>query len=294
MLFNTIMKGLESEMKRAEAAKEAAENFKTLINNAIKTDRENGSSRSQEFYDQISHFSYDLYECISKFLERINDKYAVENILDYKEEMEEIRLADYDSGNHDYERLSKAKVACKETVNQAIDDVYENFKAVKEDIINKYDDFWDDVDADIQEFIKEFQDSYEDYVSLDCEDEDTTEHANTWKAGLTDEETLTGRYNDLHIRETYTSLMEELFDKPAADLLKVQKYYAMCEYDEDDGDYSYEMDSAIECMNQDIVNLYENACDHFAKSMAELYQSALYKFTSSLQNSLIRMVQTTV
>lgn len=267
------------------------ENFKEKMNNAASADRKNGSDHSPEFYRQMSQLSDDLYDCINKSIEKIMKKCTDEEIFAYNDGISTVDASDYDSGSYDYERLSKAKVACKEAIKRAVNDAQQNFEEGKETVIESCKEFLNNMDNDIQEFIQEFRESYDDYVSLDCEGE-AAAYAADVKNNLTDEQKIFGMYTDINIRENFDTLIKELFDNPAAEFLNVQNYFERCKYDEDsEGCYCYEMDDAI-CSLKLIKVLYERACENLEKRMMDLYQSALRTFASNMSDSLTGLFNT--
>lgn len=272
------------------------EKFKEKVNAAAFADQENNSVHSAEFYRQISQLADDLYDCIKEILEKImskcEEKYIVEEIFSSYDAIVLVDASDYDSGNYDYERQSKAKVSCKEAVKRALDDIHRNFKEGQDIVIDNCKDFLNDMDNDIQEFIREFQESYDDYVSLDC-DSEAEAYAVSRKRNVADKQKLSDIYTDLNAKEAFAILLKGMFEEPVSELLHVQKYFAACKYDEDgDGYYCYDMDDAISGLNEDFEELYESAHENLEKKVMDLYGSLLNEFASNIAENLIGLFQT--
>lgn len=322
MIFNEIIKGMENTEKdntkrtfslkdagaiSLEAVKKAVteisainrnssicmqlnkENFQEIMNDAASADREKNGGRSEEFYQQILQLADDLYDCIVEIFEQLlsecEEKYIDEEIFSSYDAMELVDASDYGDGGYDYERQSKAKAACKEAVNHAVDDLYRNFKKEQDAAMEKCHEFLDDMDNHMQKFMQEFQGSYDDYVSLDCEDE-TKAYAVDRKSEITDEQKIAGIYADLNVRESFVSLIKELFDDPASEVLSVQKYFAMCTFDEEDGCYCYDMEDAVCSLNADIEEVYEEAQEKLEERMMDLYRKVFGETASAVLERL--------
>lgn len=279
------------DTEREEQQKIRKERFKDEIFSAIEVDKQNESEYSEEFYQQISQFTNDLYGCIDDFLEKTIEKYSDEDIFEYNE-ISEVYASNYGSGCYDYERESKAKVSCKEAIKSAINDIRQNFEEEKNNITESCEKFLDNMEKDINKFIQIFQDSFEDYISLDCEGE-AEDYVQSIKDSITDGERILKMYEDLDIIGKFHSFIEEVFDKPTEKLLDVQTYFTLCEYDSDDDLYCYIMDNAIKELNEKIDGQFTDAYEELYREIRTLYQTVLSAFASNMTGSLIMMVQTT-
>lgn len=267
---------------------ELEEDLKEEINQVIEMDMEGSGCYPEDFYRQMTGLAKDLYGCIRDFVEKAEERYGEEEILEDLDCIEELDIADYRSNSYDYERLSQAKVACKEALRKAISDARQNLEEGKAAAAQLCGQFLDRMDSDIRKFLKEYSDSFDDYVSLECEGE-AEGFAWRQKSAVTDGWEI---YADLGIRQELASLMDKLLDRTFVDALDVKRYFEECRYDDDCESFCYDADEAIESLDEAVRELYQTACIKLEKGMEELYLSSLYDFASELAGNLVGLVRT--
>ncbi len=287
------VKGVMSAMAERSLSgkmKELEKEFKEKINRIIENEKEKEGNYPEEFYQQIVCLAEDMWECIKDFIEKSVEKYDGKEILDGHDYIQDIDINDYGSYSYDYERLSQAKVACKEAVKKAVSDARRNFAEGKAGVAELCSQFLDEMDSDIRSFLQKYSSSYDDYVSLDCEEE-AESFAQKQKNSIVDVEKA---YNGLDARQALDSLMEELFDSAFAEKINVKKYFEECEYSEDDEFYCYDAEEVLKSLNGDTRDLFETACEELEGDIVDLYSSILYSLASKLSEKLGELVQTDV
>lgn len=293
MMWSTVLESLNSlntmtgrglSGKMEELDKE----FKEKFSRAMEDDKGREDCYPEEFYQQMTALAEDLYGCIRDFVEKAEERYGEEEILGELDDMAELYTADYGSNSYDFERLSQAKVACKEAVKKAVSDARQNLEKGKSAAVELCTQFVERMGRDIQKFLREYKDSFDEYVSLDCEGE-AESFAGSQKDAITNGRKI---YAGLDVKQGLASLIEELFGGASAEILDVKKYFEDCKYDEDDEYYCYDADEAVESLDEDVRDYYEAACGKLEAGMSALYQSVLYKLASGLAENLIGLVQT--
>lgn len=279
-----------AENRKKEKEREKAE-FEDRIDSAIVEFREN-AEYSTEFYQQLKQLIMDLYECIGEFTDKMLEKYEdkMDEMDDYSSyDVSSVNADSYDSGCYDYERQSQAKVACKKALKEALDKLCQNYEEAKEYFLRQYMQMNSDFSGDVEKFIQDFQDSYADYVSLDCEDE-AEGYAEEIKSRVTSKQKISQMFTELDIEGKYRIVIEKLFNSPLREALNVQEYLEMCEYDEEDDFYCYNLETAVDELNDRVPNLYVEACEQLSDEITDLYQAVLIEFEIRLRTSLLEMI----
>lgn len=262
-------------------------NIKEIISKAKAQD----DGRQEEFYEQLMELAEGLHEYLSEFLEETAERYGEEEILSDREELPEPDASDYGSGSYDYERLSQAKVACKEALVRAINEMRKSYEEGKAQAAKQCEEFLARLEKDIREFANGYQASFDDYVSLYCEGE-AKAHAMERREELIGAGEMTQWYLDEKVKEQLAAILEEEFEEKAKALWNVKPYFSDCDYDEEDELYCYEMEDALSTLYDAVSESLEAACEKTEERLQELYMSVLDRMANDLSDGLVSLVKT--
>lgn len=264
-----------------EAESEAEETEETVGDELEGPKEEEEVCWPEEIQPQMEQLTDELHSFIGDFLYKISlaydEEYDGEGLY---EEIPEIDASDYGNYRYDYERLSQAKVACKDAIKRAIADMQAGYTEQKEEMENKCNTFLDRVGRDTWSFFDQFQASFVEYASLYCDGEAEI-YAETLKANLMDRKIIEKPISEMERKRDV--LVSEVFDVPAENLWDVQKYFEQCDYDdEDDEQYCYLMEDAVSDLNDSVNSWYEQACSKMEECIKELYFSVFDGIASEL------------
>lgn len=252
---------------------------------------ERDDSHSEELYGQLMELAEGLHEYLSEFLEETAERYGEEEILSDREELPEPDASDYGSGSYDYERMSQAKVACKEALMRAINEMRKSYEEEKAQAAKQCEEFLARLGKDIREFANGYQASFDDYVSLYCEGE-AKAHAMERREELIGAGEMTQWYPDEKVKEQLAAILEEEFEEKAKALWNVKPYFSDCDYDEEDELYCYEMEDALSTLYDAVSESLEAACEKTEERLQELYMSVLDRMANDLSDGLVSLVKT--
>lgn len=257
---------------------------------ALEEAKEQDDSRPEEFYQQLAQLAEGLHEYLSEFLEETAEQYEAEEILSDQDEPLEPIASDYGSGEYDYERLSQAKVACKEALVRAINEMRKSYEEGKAQAAKQCEEFLLRMEKDIREFVKGYQASFDDYVSLYCEGE-AKAYVMERREELTGAEKMARWYPAEDKKERLAAILKEEFEEKAQKLWDVKTYFSECDYDEDDDLYCYEMGEALSELYDASREIFEAACEKTKERMQELYTAVFDEMANDISDGLVALVK---
>lgn len=238
-----LKSGTESIFRSdVENKKAFGEKMKAIMKQQIEQQVYDDDIDLKVFYNQTKKLANDLYDYVEEFEKEMCQKWEEMTIDDEEpDEMPELDMAEYGSGEYSYERLSKAKLACKEAVQK----MYEDMEAIKErdkmPVPNIRERSLNEISNDVNAFIEEFQESFDDYVELYCEIE-VKRKANKMKKRF-DKTILAQMWNRQNMQDRLKLLQQE---DSTRQMPGVQSFFEMCTYDRDEsGRYSYHMEQVF-------------------------------------------------
>lgn len=250
----------------------------------------NPDKQSSEFIEQVEQLQDDLNECLDDAINKIINKREKDDVFECYEIAEE-DAESYYSESYDYEIKSQAKVACKSAVEAAVNSVREKYRDEKNDIVYGCNKFITKIEGDVMDLIEEFQTSIYDYISLDFEEE-LQLYAKKMVKELISRRMMLDEYTNLNLMERSNKLANDLIDSAIVKLPSIQSYLKLCTYDQDEyDDYCFIMDSAIEKLNEDISEIYDEMCDTLEVEIRKLYQAVLADFVEIIKNHVSMMGQ---
>lgn len=262
------------------------EDFTSAVNDA----KEKEDSLPEAFYQQMTQLAGDLHDYLSEFLEETADRYGEEEIFSDYEELPEPNVSDYGSGGYDYVRLSQAKVACKEAMTRAVNDMRESYAAGRDWAAEQGRQFLARMGKDIQKFSEEYQESFDDYVSLYCEGE-AKAYAMESREELTGIGKVAKWYPAEKIKGQFAAILREEFEEKAQSLWAVKAYFSKCDYDGQEERYCYEMDDALYALYDAAGGSLKAAFAKTEQRMQELYMAVLDELADDLSTGLIGLVR---
>lgn len=260
------------------------------IRKAAETAKEQDDSRPEEFYGQMRELAEGLHKYLSEFLEETAERYGEEEILSDREELSEPDASDYGSGSYEFERMSQAKVACKESLMRAINEMRKSYEEEKAQAAKQCGEFLSRLEKDIREFAKGYQASFDDYVSLYCEGE-AKAYAVERREELTGAGKMTQWYPAEKVKEQLAAILKEEFEEKTKELWDVKAYFSECGYDEEDELYCYEMEDALSELYEAARESFEAACRMTEGRMLDLYTEVLDQMANDLSDGLVGLVR---
>lgn len=262
------------------------EDFTSAVHDA----KEKEDSRPEEFYQQMTQLAGDLHDYFSEFLEETAERYGKEEIFFGYEELPEPSASDYGSGSYDYERLSQAKVACKEAMTRAVNDMRESYAAGRNWAAEQGRQFLARMEKDIQKFSEGYQASFGDYVSLYCEGE-AKAYAMEIKGELTGTGKVANWYPAEKIKGQFAEILREEFEEKAQSLWEVKEYFSKCGYDGKEERYCYEMDDALYALYDAAGGSLKTAFAKIEQRMQALYTAVFDEMANDLSDGLVGLVR---
>lgn len=240
-----------------------------------------------EIREQISEFVENMMECVNDFLKKINS-YESEEELYENLELSCPDACDYESSSYEYPSKAKAKVACKEQVESLVNDLMENFEDEKEHIISYTADYYKGLEDAFAEFVNEFSESYDEYMSLECVGS-AAEYVSSQKSILFGKDILYEKVKEEDLKIGFAALVKERFDNQIKKCVDAKKYFSLCKYDEEDGDYCYIMDDACNAIFEDVEGLLTTEIEAFPEKVFQVYISAMDSYCDMLKNRLAEL-----
>lgn len=238
---------------------------------------------SEEVRGQLDNLINDLTECLDSFLEEMQGNYGYVYVI----ENSDISLSSsyYDDGNYVWETKAKARVACKEAIQDFITSLQDEYFYYRDEVLEDCKSYMENIENDVMEFIDKFIDSFHDLISLDCEG-DAESYAQNGMEHIANKSKMIKQFKDLKAMENIETYAEELFNKPLSAKVNVKEYLDMCTYDYDGDDYCYEISDAVNSLVDNITELYESACKEMDERMIRLFKTVLEKYCTDLKKEL--------
>ncbi len=209
---------------------------------------------SKEFYEQIMNLAMDLYDCIQEFQENMLETYD-EPILKRQEmNRKTVNAKDYGSGDYSFERLSKAKLACKAALQRMCKDAESETESIKkaqlDEVEQNVQKWLDEIGKSVEDFIDEFQESFADYIELYCSGEAKTLADNVRNHSLS-KKSLLKLWNAFDLRGKVETLVQEEYGLDTSSSVDPQSYFELCTYNQGkNGMYCYYMEAVAERLNE--------------------------------------------
>ncbi|WP_027215868.1 hypothetical protein [Butyrivibrio fibrisolvens] len=200
--------------------------------------------------DELKAFVADLLECITEFADK-----EYENEDDELYEYDNCIECSADDYNDNYfSTKAKAKVACKESISKMIKDTTSLFLDAKDELIDATDVYYDGLKQQVIDFLPKFYESYEELIYVHCSGE----------TQLFLKEKLNEQKKELPVKKWSADVQDafkEAFDITVKDRFDIykesiseKKLFSLCEYEEEDNDYSFSVEKAAEAL----VDTYED------------------------------------
>lgn len=222
-------------------------------------------------------FAADMDECFMDFLGKAQDRDVERELPEYAE-LTEKAASDYGSGNYGYPAKSKAKLACREALRSAVSHAGADYRKEKDAMVEGCRRFLSGAEGEIFDFIRQLQESIRDYVSLDFEEEEKQEAVLEACSDILEGNELTQLYAGLDMMGSFDILIKEIFDSREKNILDADRYLGLCSYEEDDGKFCFEMENAVEELNDKLEDFYSEACENMKEGVADLYHAVTTDF----------------
>ena len=208
----------------------------------------------QEFYD-------DMKEYFSDYREEVREMTVSEDFDEFFD-VEMYGEPSVDDGEYIYESKAKAKLACKEDLEQVV----QHYKEILLSCVNEYMDhameFINEANNSYAEFLSDLSNAYDSCASMDCDDE-AKEYVMSVKADFFTD-------NGIYVPKAGFSMgdVEKIVLKDLNKRFSVRELLKECDYDEEDDYYCYELNSAMDTIT-DIV-------DDFVSEMEDTLPQQIY------------------
>lgn len=243
------------------------------------SDQDDGTDL-EAFYEQTIKLANDLYDCVEEFekgmCQKWDNPFETEEMYEEAIGMQELNLADYGSDKYCFERISKAKLACKEAVQRVCGEMGMSSKnIVVRDLGGK-------INKDVSVFIDEFLESFDDYVVLYCVGK-AKAAVDIQKRKRFSKNLLNQMWNRQNLQEKISTLVQE-------DCADVQTLFEKCTYDKDEsGMYCYHLEPAFS-KSKTKTKVIDDYMDKVNEEyVIEKIQKAITKFALEIKMNLLAM-----
>lgn len=245
--------------------------------------RENGNFRS-EFEGEPADWKMESF--VQELLHTLEEGMEDLREPDFElsdAEMEYFHVEDYGSEEFEYRRKSKAMVACKEGLEELLDDMKDCFDDVKDDMLDEASDFFDDAEEELSDFVEEFLAVYDEYAEE--EEPEWREYAKKMRATLFDEDEWQDYVEDMDLESRFQSVAEDFFEE-AAQQPDFQKYYNLCEFLEEDGEFAFDLETAYETATKDMEEMLQRMMSFVMSACLSIYLSELFHFEEFIRGRI--------
>lgn len=173
-------------------------------------------------------------------------------------------------------------------MTEYVDDIMENFEEEKERITSYAEDFYKGLVDAFAEFVNEFSESYDEYMSLECEGS-AAEYVSSRKPMLFGRDILCEGVKEDDLKTGFATLVKERFDDQIKKRVDAKKYFFLCKYDEEDGDYCYTMDDACDAIFDDVEGVLTAEIKSFPEAVFQPYISVMGSYCEMLKNRLAEL-----
>lgn len=239
---------------------------------------------AEEMRQQVSSFVKNMQECVDDFMKKMK-AYESDEELYNSHNLDYLSSEEYGSDEFDYPTKAKAKIACKKAVESLVNDVGENYEEEKEQIVSYARDYYSGIVEMFDEFAAMFLESYDDYIFLECE-EDAEEYISAQKPVFFNERTLREEMKEYDLKARFSELENKRFDVPVQKVLDGKRYFSLCTYDEDEGNYCYYMDEACDKIYQEMDAFLTTETDAFPDEVFKVYAAAIFSYCNMLKRRL--------
>ncbi len=240
---------------------------------------------------EVRSFVDDMIECVDDFIDKLDENYTdVEFDTLYDGEVETLSACDYGDGEYVYPTKAKAKVACKNAVVSAVNDILADYKrSVRNVIAESGDEFRDGIRNDFIKFCRVFNDSFDEYMGLYCSGKSKEYVALMRRKASLGRDNVENSLSAMDLDERFKSTVRELLDNGSASCFDVTELFGMCDYDDDNDSYCYNIDEAIDSINDTFDSYLDDTREQFQEKVRSIYLDTIKEYCSGLKKALSAM-----
>ena len=233
------------------------------------------NSDEEELLD-IQEFYEDVKECFSDYREEMLEIGISEDFYEYFS-IDTFDESDTESGDYCHETKAKAKLACKEAIEEMVKEAKDNILSAVEDYLCHTSDYFDELSESYQTFIGDLSDTYDSSAATDC-DEDAQEYVMSKKREFFADENGVVKFAGIPKDEVAKTIMKDLNKK-----LAVRPLLQDCDYDDDGEDYCYDCSSAVESINDVIEEFVSDMEDSLPQQIYTVYMAVFIQRVTVLE-----------
>lgn len=236
---------------------------------------EDDESDGEELLD-IQEFYEDVKECFSDYREEMLEIGISEDFYEYFS-IDTFDESDTESGDYCHETKAKAKLACKEAIEDMVKEAKDNILSAVENYLSHTSDYFDELSESYQTFIGDLSDTYDSSAEMDC-DEDAQEYVMSKKKEFFTGENGVVKFAGIPKDEVSKTIMKDLNKK-----LAVRPLLQDCDYDDDGEDYCYDCSSAVESINDVIEEFVSDMEDSLPQQIYTIYRAVFIQRLAMLE-----------
>lgn len=191
---------------------------------------------------------------------------------------------DYGSGQYEHPRKSRAMLACKEALEELLDDMKDELDDARDDMIDEVTNFLDDAEDELTDFVEEFLEIYDEYMEAEARPE-WREYAVKVRESHFDEDELESYVEGLNLESQFESMVESFFETRFREL-SFQKYHILCELSEEDGEYAFDLERSYEAASEDMEEILQEGMSFVMSSGLSIYLTSLFQFEGFLRDRI--------
>ena len=232
--------------------------------------------------EELQEFITDLRETISDFLEEEyeNDE---DELYSYEAYFIDCDADDYNEDG--FETKTEAKSACKDALEQIMDELKEQYDDAKSELINMAEIYYEGmVDSLVRFMSVDFWEAYENYVDIYCTgdtkdylEEQMREYKETNIPSIGWEAEIRNKCN-----EAIKQIKHSHFDAVEKANISLKKFFGMCEYEKDDDEYSFDLSEACENMADEYIDIIRTEEEIFPESVQGAYEEIKEEYVTKL------------
>lgn len=208
----------------------------------------------QEFYD-------DMKEYFSDYREEVREMTVSEDFEEFFD-VEMYGEPSVRDGEYIYESKAKAKLACKENLEQVVQHYKETLLSCVNEYMEHAMEFINEVNNSYAEFLGDLSEAYDSCASMDC-DEEAKKYVMSLKREFFGGDNTSGFRGGFSMEDVEKIVLKDLNKR-----FSIRELLKECDYDEEDDYYCYELNSALHTVT--------NIVDDFVSEMEDTLPQQIY------------------